>query len=138
MCCPDGEYWDEGTSTCKDYTAANVGDKHKSNIETNCTEFGKDFECLNCGATITVSDDGKNCCASTSDFVNITGTCSATYTILTSCKKYDHTKYECLECSDNFYLTLGKCCANGKYYERSSNLCKDIVTATLGIDTNCN
>lgn len=137
-CCPNGEYWDSTDNECKDYTVANVGDKHKTNIETNCTEFDENFKCLNCGGSITPSADGKNCCATTSDFVNITGTCSDTYTILTSCIRYDHTKYECLECADNYYLTLGKCCADGKYYERSSNLCKDINTSTLNIDSNCN
>ena len=42
-CCANNKYWDTTTSTCKTYNAANVGDKHKSNIETNCTIFDKNF-----------------------------------------------------------------------------------------------
>ena len=137
-CCLKGYYWNETAGDCFDYNASNAGDDYKDNINDNCEEFGRNFECLSCNNTLSITADGFNCCNTTDTFIYINGTCSDDYEILTSCRIYNYTTFVCEECASGYYLTLGKCCAEGEYYERSSNLCKAIDTSKFKIDTQCN
>lgn len=114
-CCATGSFWDKVAGDCKVYNTTNAGDKHRSNIESNCDKFGENMTCIECN-TNAPSGDKNNCCATTDEFVNISGACVATHNVPSLCKVYNNTTFKCTECLTGNYLTLDTCCPNGKYY----------------------
>ena len=127
FCCPLGQYYNDtgtvSTSSCKESTDI-----------FNCDKFDLFDKCLECKIGNYFSN--FECCPEGQWYDwydhNTDGTQTGSKSCITKpklldCKKISNDGTKCLECTSD-YLTYDHCCAAGKVWSSTENLCLTILT----------
>ena len=120
-CCKDGYYYNSNLNFCEKIDSGTLKDANSITSEINVLRYDDTDKIMKCSSNF-ISDSLGTTCVSYDDSNNYPENC---YKLKTNST--------CDKCEENYYLSNGNCCSDGKFWDNNNVGCQLISSSNLNL-----